>query len=167
MFAEGFTFLNDSTVCLLTWREHTAFIISTRSMEILDEFTFQGEGWGLCYDGNGTRYQSNGSSVITLRSPDTFEPLDSISVTLNGQPQVFLNELEFAFGYILANQWQTTRILFIDPESGVVERVVNLGNAAPDGAGAMNGIAVSENGQLFCSGKNWPVTFILDASCED
>ena len=166
VFAEGFTFLNDSTVFLLTWREHTAFIISTRSMEIVDEFTFQGEGWGLCY-GEGTLYQSDGSSVITLRDPDTFEPFDSISVTLNGQPQVFLNELEFAFGYILANQWQTTRILFIDPESGEVERVVNLGNAAPEGTGVMNGIAASENGRLFCSGKNWPVTFILDTSCED
>ena len=161
VFAEGFTFLDDSTVCLLTWREHLAFTIHTPSMEILGEFPLQGEGWGLCM-GNGVLFQSNGTSVLTIRDPKTFEPLDSISVTLNGQPQVFINELEFASGKILANQWQTERILFINPGTGNVERVVSLRNAVPSGSGVMNGLAVDSTGNIFCSGKNWPVTLIVD-----
>ena len=161
VFAEGFTFLNDTTVCLLTWREGTAFIINTESMEIAAEFPLQGEGWGLCL-GENVLYQSNGSPTIVLRSPETFETFDSITVTLNGQPQQFINELEYVNGTILANQWRTSRILFINPENGEVERVVNLRNVVPDVPGAMNGIAADSSGTIYCSGKNWPVTLILE-----
>lgn len=166
VFAEGFTFLNDSTVILLTWRENTAFVIDAGSMEITGELPLQGEGWGLCL-GNGILYQSNGTDTILLHSPQTFDVIGSLPVTLNGQPQVFLNELEYANGYILANQWRTSRILFIDPESGAVERVINLRNAVPGVTGVMNGLAEKSPGELYCSGKNWPVTLILDLDDRD
>lgn len=130
-------------------------------MEITEEYSLEGEGWGLCL-AQGTLYQSDGSSRLILRSPETFEPADSVEVTLNGQPQVFINELEYAYGYILANQWRTARILFINPENGVVERVINLRNVIPDNSGVMNGLAADETGKLFCSGKNWPVTIVLE-----
>jgi len=161
VFAEGFTFLDDSTVVLLTWKENTAFLIHTWNMEIIGTIPFQGEGWGLCY-GEGALYHSDGTSAITIRDPYTLEPTGSISVTLNGTPQPFLNELEFIDGTIAANQWRTSRILFIDPASGTVERVVNLSNVVPDAPGVMNGIAATGNGRIYCSGKNWPVTIILD-----
>jgi len=161
VFAEGFTFLNDSTVVLLTWKEHTAFLIHTGNMEIIEAVPFQGEGWGLCY-GEGVLYHSDGTSAITIRDPHTLEPTGSICVTLNGTPQPFLNELEFINGSIAANQWRTSRILFIDPVTGMVERVVNLTNVIPDAPGVMNGIAAADNHRIYCTGKNWPVTIILD-----
>ena len=160
VFAEGFTFLNDSTVVLLTWKEHTAFLIHTGNMEIIGTIPFQGEGWGLCH-GAGVLYHSDGTSTITVRDPGTLEPTGSISVTHNGTPQYFINELEFIDGSIAANQWRTSRILFIDPETGMVERLVNLRNVVPDAPGVMNGIALAGNGLIYCSGKNWPVTLIL------
>lgn len=161
VFAEGMTFLDDGSICLLTWRENTAFIIDPLTMEITEEFPFDGEGWGICA-GEGVLFQSDGSDRLIIRSQEDFEPLDTLRVILNGEPQHFLNELEFAYGCILANQWRTTRILFINPETGVVERLVSLRNVTPDRGGVMNGLAADDDGRLFCTGKNWPVTLILD-----
>jgi len=160
-FAEGFTFLDDSTVCLLTWRENTAFLLNPWTMEIRDEFYLNTEGWGICYTGEHL-IQSDGTAVLRFRDPDDFSVFDSVSVTLNGQPQFFLNELEYADGQILANQWRTSRILFINPDNGNVERFINLNSVVPQSGGVLNGIAANADGALFCTGKNWPVTLIIN-----
>lgn len=162
VFAEGFTFLNDTTVCVLTWREGTAFRMDPRSMEITGEFTFSGEGWGLCL-AEDTLYQSNGTSTLILRSPETFEPTGELEVTLNGEPQPFLNELEYSGEFILANQWRTSRILFIERGTGIVRRVVSLRGSVP-AEGVMNGIARRDDGALLCAGKNWHITLILEGT---
>lgn len=162
VFAEGFTFLDDSTVCLLTWRENIAFVLNPWTMEIEGEFYLNTEGWGICYTGEYL-IQSDGTAILRFRDPGDFSVSDSISVTLNGEPQFFLNELEYFSGQILANQWRTSRILFINPENGHVERFLNLGNVAPVATGVLNGIASTEDGILYCSGKNWPITLIIDA----
>ncbi len=160
IFAEGFTFLSDSVVCLLTWREGVAFTLNPWTMEILSELPLQGEGWGLCL-ADSILYQSNGSATLLIRSPETFQLLDSIEVTIDGIPQYFLNELEYARGFILANQWRTHRILFINSETGAVERVMDLGSTAPGTGGVLNGTASAGQGYLYCTGKNWPVTLII------
>ncbi len=161
VFAEGFTFLDDSTVCLLTWKEHTAFLLNPWTMTIENEFYLNTEGWGLCYTGEFL-VQSNGSSILRFRNPGDFSVSDSLYVTLNGHPQFFLNELEYRDGQILANQWRTNRILFINPENGHVERFINLGSVTPASGGVLNGIASGEDGTLYCTGKNWPVTLLLN-----
>lgn len=160
VFAEGFTFLNDSTVCVLTWREGTAFLMNPWTMEYTGEFPLETEGWGLCM-GDGLLYQTDGTATLRHRCPETFQVTDSVTVTLNGVPQVFLNELEFRNGLVLANQWRTTRILFINPGTGNVERVLNLRNIVP-GDGEMNGIAVSDDGNVYVAGKYWPLTYVLE-----
>ncbi|MCK5132014.1 MAG: glutaminyl-peptide cyclotransferase [Candidatus Sabulitectum sp.] len=161
VFAEGFTFLDDSTVCLLSWRENTAFVLNPWTMEIEEELYLNTEGWGIC---NAGEYlvQSDGTAILRFRDPVNFSICDSISVTLNGQPQFYLNELEYLDGQIIANQWGTSRILFINPENGHVERFINLGSVVPASGGVLNGIASGEDGILYCTGKNWPVTLILD-----
>jgi glutamine cyclotransferase len=161
VFAEGFTFLNDSTVCLLSWREHAAFLLNPWTMEIQSQFYLDTEGWGLCNTGD-LLAQSDGTDIIRFRDPQSFITVDSVAVTLNGQPQPFLNELEYLNGQILANQWRTSRILFINPENGIVERVLNLADVLPESGGILNGIATGEDGTLYCTGKNWPVTLILN-----
>lgn len=160
VFAEGFTFLSDSLVCLLTWREGIAYTLNPWTMEIQSEFPLQGEGWGLCL-AEDLLWQSNGTSTLITRSPETFQVIDSIEVTLQGTPQYFLNELEFARGFILANQWRTHRILFINRETGAVERVLDLGSESPGTGGVLNGTASTGQGYLYCTGKNWPVTLII------
>ncbi len=62
--------------------------------------------------------------------------------------------------FILANQWRTSRILFIERGTGIVRRVVSLRGSVP--AGVMNGIARREDGALLCTGKNWSITLILE-----
>ncbi len=167
IFAEGFTFVNDSTVILLSWREEIAFRINPITMEIVDECHLNTEGWGICYTGESL-IQSDGTSILRLRNPIDFSVTDSISVTLNGQPQHFLNELEFVNGQILANQWRTSRILFINPTNGHVERLLNLGNFSPPNSGVLNGIAYDGENTLYCTGKNWPITLkIVDLFSEE
>lgn len=161
VFAEGFTFLDDSTVCLLTWREHKALMIDPWTMEIKDEFYMNTEGWGICYTGEFL-VQGDGSATLRFRDPTDFSVLDSISVTLNGQPQFYLNELEYLNGQVLANQWRTSRILFISPENGNVERFIDLNSVIPASGGVLNGIAATDTGALYCTGKNWPITLIIN-----
>ncbi|MCK5786284.1 MAG: glutaminyl-peptide cyclotransferase [Candidatus Sabulitectum sp.] len=161
VFAEGFTFLDDSTVCLLTWREQTAFLLNPWTMEIEDEFYMNTEGWGICYTGEFL-VQSDGSAILRFRNPTDFSVSDSISVTLNDQPQFYLNELEYLNGQILANQWRTSRILFINPENGNVERFINLNNVIPATGGVLNGIAATDDGVLYCTGKNWLITLVIN-----
>ncbi len=161
IFAEGFTFVNDSTVCLLTWRENIAFFLNPWTMTIIDEFYLNTEGWGICNTGDFL-VQSDGTSVLRFRDPEDFSVTDSMSVTLNGEPQYFLNELEYRNGLILANQWRTTRILFIDPANCHVKSFINLQNVIPSTGGVLNGIAAGDDGVLYCTGKNWPVSLILN-----
>ena len=161
VFAEGFTFLNDSTVCLLTWRENTAFILNPWTMEIENNLYLNTEGWGICNTGE-LLAQSDGTAIIRYRDPEDFSVVDSVSVTLNGQPQFYLNELDYRDGQILANQWRTSRILFINPQNGVVERFLNLGSISPSNSGVLNGVASGEDGILYCTGKNWPIILILE-----
>ncbi|MCD4707633.1 MAG: glutaminyl-peptide cyclotransferase [Candidatus Sabulitectum sp.] len=160
VFAEGFTFLDDSTVCLLTWKEHSAFLLNPWTMEIREEFYLNTEGWGICCTGEFL-VQSDGTSILRFRDTGDFSVRDSISVTLNGNPQFFLNELEYLNGQILANQWRTSRILFINQENGHVERFINLSSVVPQSVGVLNGIAAGEDETLYCTGKYWPITLIL------
>lgn len=130
-------------------------------MEIKDEFYLETEGWGICHTGKFL-VQSNGTSTLRFRNTNNFTIQDSISVTLNGQPQMYLNELEYINGQILANQWRTNRILFINPVDGCVERIINLGSILPVSGGVLNGIASGADGTIYCTGKNWPVTLIIE-----
>ncbi len=157
VFAEGFTFLNDSLVCLLTWREHTAYLINTNTMQITDQYYLNTEGWGICNTGEYL-VQSDGTSTLRFRDPDNFEIVNSLTVTLNNAPQMYLNELEYINGYIFANQWRTSRILLINPTNGSVERFINLSSVCPPSLGVLNGMAYDQNDTLYCTGKNWPIT---------
>lgn len=161
VFAEGFTFLDDSTVCVLTWREHTAYFMNPWTMEIEQELYLNSEGWGICRAGS-VLAQSDGTSILRFRDPTDLQVIDSVSVCLNNQPQFYLNELEFRDGLILANQWRSSRILFIDPEDGNVVRFLNLASVVPPTGGVLNGIAAGEDGTLYCTGKNWPVILVME-----
>jgi glutamine cyclotransferase len=75
-----------------------------------------------------------------------------------------LNELEIVKGEILANVYQTDRIVRISPKSGQVTGWIDLrGLLSPrDAAGAevLNGIAYdAAKDRLFVTGKLWPRLF--------
>lgn len=89
LFAEGLARVDD-WLFQLTWRELVALRFNltafTEGAELeLTTFEYEGEGWGLCYDGQYL-YMSDGSDVLALRDPQTFEVVDTIQVTFNGVP---------------------------------------------------------------------------------
>lgn len=164
-FAEGLARVDDRLI-QITWQENTAFVYDLDTFELVDEFSYEGEGWGLCYNGE-TLIMSDGTSVVTERDPETFELLRRVEVTIQGQPIEQINELECVGDQVYANIWQEDLIIRFDPESGLVDQVVNATGLLPSAtqqglpSGAvLNGIAYDpENEVFYITGKLWPNLF--------
>jgi glutamine cyclotransferase len=83
-----------------------------------------------------------------------------------------INELECVGDKVWANIWQTDEIVSIDPETGVVEAVVNAAGLLTEeeaaAADVLNGIAAvpalsTQNGNatFLITGKLWPWLFLV------
>jgi len=160
-FAEGLTKVGDQLI-QLTWTENTAFFWDAASFELRKEVTYQGEGWGICYDG-AQLIMTDGTPVLIFRDPTTFEETGRVAVTRNGEDVLNLNEIECVNGVVWANVWKTDLIMRIDPTTGVVTGVVDAasldGPTEPSGA-VLNGIAWDEQSQSFyITGKLWPTMY--------
>lgn len=151
----------------LTWTEGLLYTWSGLPPTRERTTVYDGDGWGLCY-WQGRLVRSDGSSTLTFHDTDTFEPLGSVEVTLQGQPQEQLNELECANGVIYANVWHSTDVLEIDPATGRVTAVIDASALARSVASqvrgitdaVLNGIAVEpDTGRMLMTGKLWPKLF--------
>lgn len=175
-FGEGLTVLDDRVI-QITWQEQTAYVYDVETFVVEDTFTYTGEGWGIC-DGQdgGVLYMSNGTATLTHRDPDDFSVRDTVTVTLDGEPVRRLNELECVPGadLVLANVWQTSTILLIDPATGVAREVDASAIATADGRWAedpdrgdvLNGIAWDPTEEVWLlTGKLWPVTYEVAIDC--
>ena len=160
LFAEGLA-LVDGELFQLTWRDQRALVWDARSFQLLREIAYEGEGWGLCYDGHQL-VMSDGSAFLYFRNRSTFAVERQLLVTRDGLPQRALNELECASGKVYANVWQSDEIVRIDPDDGVVDAVIDAAALLPDreGADVLNGIAfLPDSGRFLLTGKLWPTTF--------
>lgn len=163
-FGEGAT-LHGDTVWQLTWKSGVAFARDADTLEVTRTASYDGEGWGLCSDGDRL-VMSDGSPTLTFRDPDSFEPTDDVEVTLDGEPVEELNELECTGTgdgrEVWANVWHSDRVLRIDPATGEVTGVVELDLPAGDrdGADVLNGIArnATDDGFLV-TGKLWDTLY--------
>jgi len=147
----------------LTWREHKAYVYETARFERVGEANYDGEGWGLTFDGSRL-WMSDGSDTLTIRDPKTLTPIERRRVTLDGHPRDYLNELEWVEGKLYANVWQSDDILRIDPASGKVEAVIDAGGLlTPEeraSTDVLNGIAYDPARKVFLiTGKLWPKLF--------
>lgn len=164
LFGEGISRVGNAWV-QLTWRAGIALRYDTKSLASLQKWQYQGEGWGLCYDGK-VLWMSDGSSYLSARNPQDFSLLRRIQVRYNDQPLTQLNELECARGSIFANVWHQDWIARIDPSNpSLVERIdaSALRKQVGPRAGTLNGIAYrSESDTFLLTGKNWSKLFEVD-----
>lgn len=163
-FGEGVTVVGDSLI-QLTWLAGKAFVYDIESFEVTGSFDYEGQGWGLCFDGVRL-VMSDGSSSLTMRDPETFSAIDSVTVRLDGSGVASLNELECVGGKIYANIWRTDTIVEINPTTGDVTAVIDasglLDDAGRAGADVLNGIAYDEASEAFLlTGKLWPSMFVV------
>ena len=164
-FAEGLTLVDDRLI-QLTWRENVAIVWDRESLEVIGQYLYETEGWGICYD--GTRlYMSDGSSHLFVRDPQTFRLIDMIQVTRDGAPVEQLNELECVGDHVYANIWQTDTIVRVQSATGYVDAVVDASalldadvRAGLDAGAVLNGIAYNpETDTFYLTGKLWPSLF--------
>lgn len=161
-FGEGLALVGDE-LFMLTYHAERAFVYDIESFEADRMYRYQGEGWGLCY--NGSRLvMSNGSDRLAFRDPETFEEISSISVTRNDRPQFQINELECVGDVVYANIYQDDYIVVIDPATGrVTDQIDASGLLTPDeaeGVDVLNGIAHDPTTDTFyITGKWWPKMF--------
>ncbi len=162
-FGEGITIFRD-TIIQLTWRSGKGFVYDKHSFEILSEFSYTTEGWGITHD-EKRLIMSDGTSTLYLLDPSTFENIDHIQVRDDDTPVNNLNELEFINGQVYANVWHSDNIVMIDPLNGRVTGWIDLEGILPPQANhkpeaALNGIAHDPfNNRLFVTGKLWPQLF--------
>ena len=126
-----------------------ARLLDSHSLAEIRLVQYEGEGWGICYDGEQL-FMSDGSAWLTIRDADSFEVKDRLQVLIDGQPIEYLNELEYANGAIYANVLFSDIILKIDPKTGQTLDVIDMGwmndivfpkGAWRDSNAVLNGIA--------------------------
>lgn len=164
-FGEGITVFEDKIV-QLTWQSHKGFVYNRDSFDLLQEFSYTTEGWGITQDGSRL-IMSDGTATLHFLNPETFEETGTVNVNDNGTPIIRLNELEYINGEVYANVWLTEKIAIINPQTGAVRAWLNMQGIrnwqnlyAGD---VLNGIAYDSAGnRLFVTGKFWSLLFQIE-----
>ncbi len=171
-FGEGIAIWSNR-IHQLTWRNHVGFIYDLETFRRIGDFAYEGEGWGLAYDGRRA-IMSDGSHRLRFLDPATLDPIGALDVTLDGNPLRGLNELAIIRGEIWANVFPSDMLARIDPDSGAVTGLIDLsGLLGPEHRGGhavdvLNGVAYDEEGdRIFVTGKLWPRLFVIEVIAPD
>lgn len=166
-FGEGLARIGERLI-QLSWRAGRATVYDRASLEELAIISYEGEGWGLCYDGRYL-YMSDGSPYISLRDAEDFSLIVRSLVTYGGQPlqSGLLNELECVGDSLYVNLWQTDYIAVLDKTDMRVTALIDAGNLLSEAERAalghgevLNGIAYHPQREtFFITGKGWPKLF--------
>ncbi|HZZ87051.1 MAG TPA: glutaminyl-peptide cyclotransferase [Caulobacteraceae bacterium] len=163
-FGEGIVAWKDRLI-QLTWRNQVGFIDDLATLKELRRYTYPGEGWALTSNGREL-IMSDGTPTLRFLDPATLGVTHRVTVTADGKPVKYLNELEWVRGEILANVWLTNFIARIDPATGRVTGWIDLTGLMPaadvayDTDAVPNGIAYDPaHDRLFVTGKLWPKVF--------
>ena len=175
-FGEGISELNGK-IYQLTWQEEKGRVFDAKDFKLLQEFTYQGEGWGMTTDGTNLIFDQ-GTHIIKFMDPNTFKTVRTMPVFRDdGRPLMQINELEYIKGEIWGNIWHSEQpdilgkpnyIVRIDPNSGKVLGWIDLAGISPDdqpkgddpydpkAENTLNGIAYdAANDRIFVTGKKW------------
>jgi glutamine cyclotransferase len=163
-FGEGITVFDDRII-QLTWLSKQGFVYDTHSFDLLQNFTYPTEGWGITHDGSNL-IMSDGTATLYFLDPETFERVDQVEVR-DVDPVFRLNELEYVQDAVYANIWREYRIAIIEPSSGQVTGWINLEGIQDSSTlgpeDVLNGIAYdAEEERLFVTGKRWPKLYEIE-----
>jgi len=164
-FGEGLARVGQRLI-QLTWKNRKALVWDLATLKKESEFSYDGEGWGLCFNGRHL-VMSDGSDSLTFRNPTTFAKEGEIRVRLAGRPLANLNELECTGNVVYANVWQDNHIARIDAKTGEVTAWIDasglLDPSEAAGADVLNGIAeMATTGHLLVTGKLWPHVYEVE-----
>jgi glutamine cyclotransferase len=165
-FGEGITVYGDKII-QLTWQSNVGFVYDKNSFDLLQQFNYSTEGWGITHDGERL-IMSDGTSKLHFLDPQTFEEIGQLAVFDDNGPVTRLNELEYVQGEIYANVWQTDRIARISPATGRVVGWIDLegiltAEDRSEPVDVLNGVAYdADTDRLFVTGKLWPKLFEID-----
>ena len=175
LFGEGLTLVDDKLI-QLTWKSGRALYYDLGTLQQLDEYHYQSEGWGLCRM-NDVLYMSDGSNQLHQRDVNTFELITKVTVTtpLAGIDVDNLNELECVEELVIANVWQESYLLVIDVDTEADQaEVVAMIDASmlledirlnatdlSTPIDVLNGVAATRDGSgtLWLTGKLWPYLY--------
>lgn len=164
-FGEGLALVDDRLI-QLTYQNNVAHVYDAITFDEVTTFDYEGEGWGLCYDGDRL-IMSDGTERLSFRDPDTFQEQGSVRVTQGGRHILGLNELECVGREVFANIFPTTFIFRIDASSGEVltridARALLDGDTGSNGS-VLNGIAFRPTDERFLlTGKYLPTLFEVE-----
>jgi glutaminyl-peptide cyclotransferase len=156
-FGEGLTVVNNSLI-QLTWQNHIGFIYDKVTFDLMGNFTYSTEGWGLTYNGSKL-IMSDGTSNLYFLDPTTFQKTGQVSVHDGNTSITNINELEYVNGDVYANIWLQQKIAIINPQNGQVKGWIDLSGIyqSNDPNAVLNGIAYdSQTDRLYVTGKDWP-----------
>ena len=161
-FGEGITIFDDKII-QLTWQSNRGFVYDKYSFDLLQEFNYPTQGWGITHDGSRL-IMSDGTATLYFLDPETFTQVDQVEVYDDAGPITELNELEYIQGEVYANIWKEEKIAIINPQSGQVTGWVDLEGIQDlenmDTSNVLNGIAYDEKeDRLFVTGKRWSQLF--------
>jgi glutaminyl-peptide cyclotransferase len=163
-FGEGIT-LYDNKIIQLTWKEGKGFVYDKDTFQLLDEFSYTTEGWGITCDGQYL-IMSDGTDALYYLNPDDYSVVKQVNVSANGAAVTELNELEYINGNIYANIWQTDRIAIIQPGGNVIGWIDLQGilsSADCPQKNVLNGIAYNPaDNRIYVTGKYWCKLFELE-----
>jgi len=163
-FGEGITIFDDKII-QLTWQSGKGFVYDKNSFDLLQEFTYPTEGWGITHNGSAL-IMSAGNATLYFLDPETFQTIGQVEV-YDEEPVDFLNELEYIHGMVYANIWKQDKIAIINPQTGQVTGWIDLTGISDsenqNTYNMLNGIAYDPNGdRLFVTGKMWSKLYEIE-----
>ncbi len=165
-FGEGIALLGNK-IYQLTWQSGVCLVYDAATLKQVSQFKYPGEGWGLTTDGK-MLYMSDGSNIIYIVDPADFSRKGEIRVRSDKQIMRYINELEWVEGEIWANVYTTDAVIRIDPATGQVVGLIDLGGLLPAGdrtpdTDVLNGIAYDPaTKRVWVTGKNWSKLFEIE-----
>ncbi len=163
IFGEGLTVLH-GTAWQLSWRNHRIFGVDPTALDGRSDRPYPYEGWGLTTDGRSL-IAGDGTATVRWIDPSTLRTQRQVTVTNDGVPVTYLNELELLNGVLWANVWQSDRIALINPTNGHVRAWLDLAPLRarlPRPGEVLNGIARDpETGGVAVTGKYWARMFVI------